>query len=655
MGLVRILSNLVLGAVLCTVAYVAYREWAANGVVEARVWRPSHPDFIWPELNTSTRLGQYLLQKENFGIAIGGGGARGHSMAHGVVRALKAEGLLERARYLTTSSGSYWFGAILYYQDKHSFENLLGRSMLPEELTPPVLTSDAMGTAISDLLHSLISKYPPETKTPDALPQRTPNEATVRRLGKLSGRTDQEKQGVSHKDLSRRREAEVALGLPLGTIDKVIACDDWWRHPCACLIDLAVPHTSLENLWTLLSGFLILEPFGLTGAFSTQSHETEVDAVREKLNKLGITSRIEQIYTSKDISQNLPFMVTQSAILAPFTSSLTSNSSLMVFPLEHSAIYSGTPSSHTGEAVAEFGAVGDVLVENIGWPGKVLEPVEFAQGNALRVQRYVNTFNFGQLAELAGIVTAYAADFGAAKRTSECKIEAAEILLPHAMIWSPLRVDSKGVPKTTYAAVGDAGAYDDLGHIPLLRRGVKKIVIFDSSGIRDNSTGVLKANMCEMTYTIAAFGQVGCLDPPNLAGSPNLLTPAGQSAIFEPSEFAPLWEKARALHAAGKPVVVRGTFTVVDNMYLGIVGGWKVEIVWVMFLPINHNVWLNRLPHETRRMIPDYFPNYDCISTKSVFQFGAISQYSDFVTRNYVAQVVRDMVDGKPSGPDAQL
>merc|ERR1711939_280670 len=98
--------------------------------------------------------------------------------------------------------------------------------------------------------------------------------------------------------------------------------------------------------------------------------------------------------------------------------------------------------------------------------------------------------------------------------------------------------------------VGDAGVYDDIGHLPLLRRGVKKMVLFDSAAVRDNSTGRgLHANLEEMVYLKAAFGAPGHMDPPfgpNPAGSPNPLSAENFLTVFEPSEFEPFWAKVQA-------------------------------------------------------------------------------------------------------------
>merc|ERR1712048_1263351 len=110
--------------------------------------------------------------------------------------------------------------------------------------------------------------------------------------------------------------------------------------------------------------------------------------------------------------------------------------------------------------------------------------------------------------------------------------------------------------------LGDGGIYDDIGHLPLLRRKVKKMVLFDHAAIPPdtaNLTGADKVTLEANVYLKAAFGAPGGLDPPNPKGSPNPMMAENYLTVFEPSEFEPLWEKMQALKAAGKPIVVRGT------------------------------------------------------------------------------------------------
>jgi hypothetical protein len=193
-------------------------------------------------------------------------------------------------------------------------------------------------------------------------------------------------------------------------------------------------------------------------------------------------------------------------------------------------------------------------------------------------------------------------------------------------------------------AVGDAGIYDDLGHLPLLRRGVRKLVIVDSSAIHDNSTGVEKENLCQMVFTLAAFGQPGCLRPANPPGAPNPNVAEGFATVFEPSEFGALWAKIREKYEAGMPVVIRDKFTVVDNPRFGIKGGWQAEIVWVICLPVAS--WRAALPSRTAAALHSYFPNYLASELRSRMVMAATSQYGSWLVEQAALQEIQAMLRG---------
>merc|ERR1712185_755799 len=99
---------------------------------------------------------------------------------------------------------------------------------------------------------------------------------------------------------------------------------------------------------------------------------------------------------------------------------------------------------------------------------------------------------------------------------AHCALHAAEKLVPNISLWSPVNVDKKQVPKTEKKPIGEAGIYDDMGHLPLLRRKVKKIVIFDSASIPPDTVdqpGADKVTLEANVYLKAAFGQPGALGP----------------------------------------------------------------------------------------------------------------------------------------------
>lgn len=112
----------------------------SDQIIQVTTWRAGGSAF--PE-RAHPVLGPYLSARDDFGIALAGGGARGAAVALGATRALRAAGLLDRARYLSVTSGSVWLGGPLMYQKKDSIDDFLGRSLGPEECTVDNLTGPA--------------------------------------------------------------------------------------------------------------------------------------------------------------------------------------------------------------------------------------------------------------------------------------------------------------------------------------------------------------------------------------------------------------------------------------------------------------------------------------------------------------------------------
>eukprot|EP00913_Durusdinium_trenchii_P003246 g3002.t1 len=240
----------------------------------------------------------------------------------------------------------------------------------------------------------------------------------------------------------------------------------------------------------------------------------------------------------------------------------------------------------------------------------------------LSVQLNRGWVNFGDLATWQGVATAYG-----------------EKLLPHAEIWSPLDLDANAVPVSYEQAVGDAGIYDDVGHIPLLRRKVMKMAIFTSEAIH--------MDLCQMTYVLAAFGQPGCLDPPNPPGASNPKMEAGTLTVFEPSEFPTFWSQVQSALQRNESAVIRGRYTVVDNEYLAIKGGWKVDIVWVIIFP--SKTFRQSLPKETQTMLPSYFPNDFAAEMTSRLEMTVASQYGSWLQRSVTKEIEEMLRSSDPT------
>lgn len=85
-----------------------------------------------------------------------------------------------------------------------------------------------------------------------------------------------------------------------------------------------------------------------------------------------------------------------------------------------------------------------------------------------------------------------------------------------------------------------------------------------------------------------------------------------------------------------------GNYTVVDNAFLGIHGGWRVEIVWVFALPVR--AWREALPSETSVLIEDFFPNYAASEMDSRAVISLASQFASWLTHNAALREIREML-----------
>ncbi|CAK9109143.1 ANK_REP_REGION domain-containing protein [Durusdinium trenchii] len=567
----------------------------------SRAWRPSESNFVFPENaeEWSASLAQHLAGKE-FGIALAGGGARGLALGHGILREMREAGLLEKAKYLSVTSGSVWLGIPFYYQTLDSLETYLGRTLPFDQMLPKTLLQ--------------------ETGTPEH--RRSQRGTGISRLSELR---EYPKGHEPKRPRLRRLNASDNL-----TAASMLDCptDEGW---CACMVS-RFPGSAYQ-LWPLFSASIFLHPFELAGYDSVHCHESQLERMKKQFPS-------KTIYTAKDVSRKLPFLLSQSAILAPYTG-LETKDSLRTFPLEQTPLYTGTVPAYSKNQSKIGHGLGDLLLEPFAWDSKMLNPWNESNPE-LSVQLNRGWVNFGDLATWQGVATAYVADFQIrtwADRIPHCLIAEGEKLLPHAEIWSPLDLDANAVPVSYEQAVGDAGIYDDVGHIPLLRRKVMKMAIFTSEAIH--------MDLCQMTYVLAAFGQPGCLDPPNPPGASNPKMEAGTLTVFEPSEFPTFWSQVQSALQRNESAVIRGRYTVVDNEYLAIKGGWKVDIVWVIIFP--SKTFRQSLPKETQTMLPSYFPNDFAAEMTSRLEMTVASQYGSWLQRSVTKEIEEMLRSSDPT------
>ncbi len=107
----------------------------SSSQINCKIWlvNTEDPNYVYPELYEDAVPG--LLAKENFGIALSGGGMRAMTLAHGWLRGLYELGYLSKARYVCSNSGGSWLNAPLAYQNKTDIASFFGPYLPPERCT----------------------------------------------------------------------------------------------------------------------------------------------------------------------------------------------------------------------------------------------------------------------------------------------------------------------------------------------------------------------------------------------------------------------------------------------------------------------------------------------------------------------------------------
>ena len=103
--------------------------------LDVKVWDAAEGEdltkYPWPEQQLND-----VMEKENVGIAISGGGARSMAAAWGQLAALYEAGVLSKARYLNGLSGGAWaVTAYTYNQKSFGDDVLLGGIVEPKDAT----------------------------------------------------------------------------------------------------------------------------------------------------------------------------------------------------------------------------------------------------------------------------------------------------------------------------------------------------------------------------------------------------------------------------------------------------------------------------------------------------------------------------------------
>jgi len=119
------------------------RHTSCDGCVPATYW-PVPPDDYEQTTGAPAFPEAGKLAGDDLGLAFSGGGTRSATATLGQLRGLRANGWLDRVRYISAASGGAW-AAIVYTYSKRSPNDLLGIDQAPGSLTLDNLTKLSNG------------------------------------------------------------------------------------------------------------------------------------------------------------------------------------------------------------------------------------------------------------------------------------------------------------------------------------------------------------------------------------------------------------------------------------------------------------------------------------------------------------------------------
>lgn len=167
---------------------------------------------------------------------------------------------------------------------------------------------------------------------------------------------------------------------------------------------------------------------------------------------------------------------------------------------------------------------------------------------------------------------------------------------PHTACWP---VSGCGGEPTAGEVFTDGGDLENYGLIALLRRRVRRVVVFINT--ESPLSTALRVTATPAAWPDESDPDHASIDPflAPLFGAPSDRFP--HNRVFPEAEFETLVAGLQAARRAGRSVTTTLTHRVVANDRWGVPGGWETRICWVY----NERVpeWQARLPADLRRQV----------------------------------------------------
>lgn len=200
---------------------------------------------------------------------------------------------------------------------------------------------------------------------------------------------------------------------------------------------------------------------------------------------------------------------------------------------------------------------------------------------------------------------------------------------PIERYWPMPQLEPSALPAAEEYTYGDGGSLENYGLIPLLLRGVERVVVFINTERRLS----LDYDPGEAPYTPPSITE---LDG-NLCTLFGLLPldrsqpPTPNNQVFRTDEFPGVVKALQQAQIDGGPAIVTTRHEVQDNEWWGVKGGWDVEVCWYYLERVP--AWEDDLEPGVRAIVEagnraaptDKVPYWGFPNYKTMFQGGKLA------------------------------
>ena len=546
-----------------------------------------------------------LMAKPSLGVAISGGGYRATVCGLGWLRALERRGALSQSRYLASNSGGSWLNGALSYTQV-PWPVFFGAGPPPEDMAWEGVREGAFlprgsygraveqGTIVAEAIGGVVG----DALTPDSVAQ-------------VKGWSDSvDTAFLMPFGVGAHGSSVTALGAGAGpgVVGKAKGAAAAARAPTNATEP--TPGLRRRRFRSLFQTAAAAEPAAPPTTKKPAARPTPL---------LGVAGPVATRVAAQ--APAIPFMAAAGTPDRPFPilvgSMLAPNTTHPYRPVEFTPLYVATPGRDppavegelgggkdgTGKADPQAAAggtyppVGGMAIEPLGlnsYPPPAGTVPRASPAGAATIEarsRFVVP-----LATMVGVSSSFVAQGLRPEGDAAEDLTGTETL----WYWAPSR-DGRGFEGREWG-FADGGGVDNTAIIPLLRRGVRRIVAGTASSVAaDNAKTNATAWAASQWDVAGLFGAVPREAPGIKRGRVNGMRVDDFNAfmqVFETGGYERLYGAISAAVAEGRPATYRLKAKVLPNAWQGVEGGYDVDLLWLFNQPCAE--FERALPAETR-------------------------------------------------------